>query len=318
MFSVVRRLVPSGLGSSGSSIFASRHAQSCLGSACASSRWMSTSVTESPVSSTDEGNVDENGKKKHIKILKKHDRPIIKKLRAHNAEHEEKAAALGLEWRIVSSTILHRYPVISRDPEQWELDMGKLEEDITEKKREWFHKQVGETSPANLIGTANPSYEEIVAMLPFEPASRVTEADRTNDTRSKDRRLQDSAFLIVKRNREHYAWQFPQGKINFDKDGDNARSAAERIIDRAVGKINRWFVSNSPCGHICYPYSSEMQQQRKQYGAKVYFYRCQLIAGTIKLETRLYTDYAWVTRDEISKYMDDKLTGEFLEAVLPY
>jgi hypothetical protein len=39
-----------------------------------------------------------------------------------------------------------------------------------------------------------------------------------------------------------------------------------------------------------------MQQQRKQYGAKVFFYRAQLIEGSIKLETKLYKDYAWVGR----------------------
>ena len=39
-----------------------------------------------------------------------------------------------------------------------------------------------------------------------------------------------------------------------------------------------------------------MQAQRKQYGAMVYFYRCQLIEGGINLETKLYKDYAWIHR----------------------
>ena len=62
-----------------------------------------------------------------------------------------------------------------------------------------------------LIAKDNPTYEEIVDTLPFKPASRITEADKTNDRRSKERRLQDSLFLLVKRNREDHAWQFPQG-----------------------------------------------------------------------------------------------------------
>lgn len=70
--------------------------------------------------------------------------------------------------------------------------------------------------------------------MPFKPAPRVTEAgkqnvstlqvfihlhgaskksDEKNDRRSMDRRLQDSLFLIVKRNRNDKAWQFPQGKF---------------------------------------------------------------------------------------------------------
>jgi hypothetical protein len=71
---------------------------------------------------------------------------------------------------------------------------------------------------------------------------------------------------------------------------------AERVLDRAIGKTRHWFVSNAPIGHICYAYPKAMQQQRKQYGAKVFFYRAQLIEGSIKLETKLYKDYAWVGR----------------------
>jgi large subunit ribosomal protein L46 len=56
------------------------------------------------------------------------------------------------------------------------------------------------------------SYEELVKQLPFEPASRITEADKTNDRKSPDRRLQDSLYLIVKRKRNNFQWQFPQGK----------------------------------------------------------------------------------------------------------
>jgi hypothetical protein len=71
---------------------------------------------------------------------------------------------------------------------------------------------------------------------------------------------------------------------------------AERVNDRSVGELRRWFVSNSPAGHYCYAYPKEMQQQRKQYGAKVFFYRAQLLEGSLRLETRLYKDYAWVAR----------------------
>jgi hypothetical protein len=88
--------------------------------------------------------------------------------------------------------------------------------------------------------------EEIINSLPFKPRSRITEAgkfdktiqtqfhlnqyknnviyklslslyiyslDENNDRKSIERRLQDSLFLIVKRNREDHSWQFPQGKI---------------------------------------------------------------------------------------------------------
>lgn len=67
-------------------------------------------------------------------------------------------------------------------------------------------------------------------------------------------------------------------------------------MDRAIGNTNRWFISNSPMGHYCYEYPPAIQQQRKQFGAKVFYYRAQYLEGTVKLETRLYKDYAWISR----------------------
>lgn len=71
--------------------------------------------------------------------------------------------------------------------------------------------------------------------MPFQPAPRVTEAgtrpsvsyfwmrssnithvsftDHANDRKSLERKLDQSLYLIVKRNREDNAWQFPQGKV---------------------------------------------------------------------------------------------------------
>ena len=67
------------------------------------------------------------------------------------------------------------------------------------------------------LKTLSQGYEEIIESLPFTPASRVSEADEKNDRRSLERRLQDSLFLIVKRNRDSHSWQFPQGKWRADE-----------------------------------------------------------------------------------------------------
>lgn len=160
----------------------------------------------------------------------------------------------------------------------------------------------------------NPTVEEIIESMPFKPASRITEADKTNDKHSLERHLPNSLFLVVKRNRADNAWQFPQGKI-LDTE-NNMRGVAERVLDRAGGKFRRWFISNAPIGYYCYEYPEEIQKARNQYGAKVFFYRAQLIAGSIKLETKLYKDYAWVTKDELAEYFDEDMT-EYLQAILP-
>jgi large subunit ribosomal protein L46 len=108
-----------------------------------------------------------------------------------------------------------------------------------------------------------------------------------------ERRLQDSLYLIVKRNRSDNSWQFPQGKW---LEEENMRQTAERVIDRAIGKSKRWFMSNAPVGHYCYEYPQAIQEKRNNFGAKVFYYRAQVLSGSIKLQTKLYTDYAWVAR----------------------
>ena len=64
-----------------------------------------------------------------------------------------------------------------------------------------------------------------------------------------------------------------------------------------------------------YEYPAELKQSRRQFGAHVFFYRAQLIAGSVKLETRLYKDYAWISRHEVNEYFDDT-TANYLRALL--
>jgi hypothetical protein len=257
---------------------------------------------------------EDGGKKKNRKLIKqKHNRSIIQKQRGIVEDLEVKQKASGLPWRIVSAAALHRYPVILPEMPKWKEEMSEIQDKIDNQKREMLLKEAAKVS-AQFINEENPTVDEILTTLPFKPASRITEADLNNDRRSLERKLDISLYLIVKRNRKDAAWQFPQGKL-LDEE-KSVRIGAERVLDRAVGKINRWFISNSPIGYHLYPYPPAMQEHRKQFGAKVFFYRSQLIEGTIKLETRLYTDYAWVTRDELVEYFD-KDTAELLHAMLP-
>jgi hypothetical protein len=89
--------------------------------------------------------------------------------------------------------------------EKWDLD-----EKIENRHRAYAIEKLNNLKNSYKIPEKNPTLEEIIASLPFTPAPRVTEADDKNDYRSIDRKLQDSLFLVVKRNREDNSWQFPQ------------------------------------------------------------------------------------------------------------
>lgn len=242
----------------------------------------------------------------------KGNRPILIEQNERNSILEAKAVALGLPWRIIASSILQRYPTVLKEAEPWEQEHIDLQEKLDDLKRQEFMDAIKDTE-AMVIAEQNPSYDEILETLPFTPAPRVTEADLNNDRHSLDRKLPDNLFFVVKRNRDSYGWQFPQGKL---KEGETARAGAERVIDRAVGKIERWFISNAPIGHYCYEYSAEEQAQRKEFGAKVFFYRCQIIGGNVRLETRLYKDFAWIGRDEVEEYFPSEMC-HLLKSIIP-
>ena len=50
---------------------------------------------------------------------------------------------MNLEWRIMGATILHSYPTITKEPEDWEVKFAELEDIINEKRREHFFSLVG-------------------------------------------------------------------------------------------------------------------------------------------------------------------------------
>lgn len=47
----------------------------------------------------------------------------------------------------------------------------------------------------------------------FQPASRETEADRSRDLKSLQRKLDRVLYLLVKKPRKEHAWQMPQGGL---------------------------------------------------------------------------------------------------------
>lgn len=239
-------------------------------------------------------------------------RPIVKERRMTNVEHDSKAKDLGLGFRTVVSGILHRYPTITPEIPEWDKAMQEVQQKINLKKLMEMNEAVENSEGSDILPDVEMSIDEMINAMPFQPASRSTLADEENDRHSTDRRLADSLFLLVKRNRDDKSWQFPQGKL---RDEETLRSGAERITDRAVGSVERWFVGNAPIGHYVYAYPEALQKQRNEYGAKVFFYRSQLCAGNIKLETRLYTDFAWVARDEIEEYLDPE-TSAYMSKLL--
>jgi len=84
-------------------------------------------------------------KLKRLIIKPKYRRPIVQKQRERNAQLDEKAKTLSMSWRYLGATILHRYPVVTPDPTEWETQMWEMQDKMDDMKRKWLLDQIGGT-----------------------------------------------------------------------------------------------------------------------------------------------------------------------------
>lgn len=135
----------------------------------------------------------------------------------------------------------------------------------------------------------------------FQLASRITEADKTHDTTSTNRKLEDPLTLIIEQKiGDKNIVLLPQGQLC---DGETLRQAAERIIKERCGEsLEVQFYGNAPCGYYKFKYPK--QAQKENVGAKLFFYRAVLKSGQVD---KKLTKFEWLDRDELLAKFDDSV-----------
>ena len=143
----------------------------------------------------------------------------------------------------------------------------------------------------------------------YQLQSRLTEADKKNDTKSLNRKLEDTLILFVEQ-------QIGQGKhllLPQSKrlDGETLRQTAERVVREKCGddSINTVFYGNAPCGFYKYKYPIS---ERKEgiVGAKVFFFRATYKSGHLHSD-KVKAKYEWLDKLE----MQSKLKGQYADSV---
>lgn len=127
---------------------------------------------------------------------------------------------------------------------------------------------------------------------------RITKADTENDIKALTRKLDRTLYLLVEQNSE---WKFPTFGLDAK---EPIHDAAERGL-RQVGGINMktWTVSNTPAAVI------KTEDSRKEF-----FIKSHIIHGTFNLQNiHGVTDYAWLTKNEIS----EKVSSEYYNELGP-
>ncbi|RYP31133.1 hypothetical protein DL767_005886 [Monosporascus sp. MG133] len=222
----------------------------------------------------------------------------------------KKDTAADLDWRIkfeergkIAAKELGRYYAKGRNAWNDELLVGSTlsnEERIRDILLKDAENRVTEDGEE-----ADP--DEIV---PVErPMDRITEADKMNDVRRLDRKLDRTLYLVVQS--KDGRWQFPSGDVPTD---EHLHETAARVLESTAGvNMNTWIVGRVPVAHmVSHPEFNEDMSLKKR-GEKVFFLKGRIMAGQADLKdnTMGYQDFHWLTKEELR----EKLEPDYFHAV---
>ncbi|KAI9659379.1 MAG: 54S ribosomal protein L17 mitochondrial [Bathelium mastoideum] len=136
------------------------------------------------------------------------------------------------------------------------------------------------------------------------PMPRVTEADKEGNTKSLDRSLQRTLYLLIK-NAEG-RWIFPHTRV---MGKESLHTAAERLLVQTGGiNMNTWVVGNVPIGHCEFNFRRHIAQQKEnleELGEKTFFMKARIMAGQANLAQNAFgdTDFQWLSKEEIENFV---------------
>uniref|UniRef100_A0A182KAK2 Large ribosomal subunit protein mL46 n=1 Tax=Anopheles christyi TaxID=43041 RepID=A0A182KAK2_9DIPT len=227
------------------------------------------------------------------------------------------AAQSEQKWDLYAGVLVERLPIVTKTLEPIEAKFKEMLNQIELEKslksnhelRKETEKQQLELLKAGKIDLDSEALKQTAQDLEdayneelsrFKPAPRITEADKTNDIRSLDRKLEETLVLLVEQKlgtKSHYL--LPQG---LHKKGESMRQTAERTLKECCGDtLQVTFYGNAPVGFYKYKYPPSVRNDGA-VGAKVFFFRSVLKdsgknIGTDKVK------YQWLSQDELQKQL---------------
>jgi len=126
--------------------------------------------------------------------------------------------------------------------------------------------------------------------------ARLSESDKLGDTRTLDR-LYDHRLVLVVREKSTGRWTLPW----VQREGEERlRAAAQRSVASSVGEeLEAWVMGEFPLSVWLHEYSPEEQEAKGCLGEKRLFFRAEALDGRIRLDRDSFSDYQWLTRDEV-------------------
>ncbi|XP_046560193.1 39S ribosomal protein L46, mitochondrial-like isoform X1 [Haliotis rubra] len=221
------------------------------------------------------------------------------------------------QWQLMSAVCVERFPVITELKTKMEDRFGELldkmefensllsNHEIRHRNdilREARRKEDDfEETEAEAVTQTALDLEDMWEMetKQFTPADRLTDADKSGDKKSTDRKLTEKLVLLVKQKvGDKPLWVFPQGSWS---EGESLRETAERVLGVRCGEeLSAQFVGNAPCGVHQYVFRSSPETET---GVKLFFFKAAYKTGSVNVDEDSTEDFLWVTKRELRDYL---------------
>lgn len=191
--------------------------------------------------------------------------------------------------KLVASVLFERLPVI----------IPKMEPIVYAFKEYTFRwdQQYRVEYPEKYLTKSDSSETAEENLIEYVPAPRITEADKTNDTKSLNRALDERLYLLLygptfSSPNGKPVWHFPEKVYEAE---ENMRKCAESALKSVIGDLSRtYFVGNAPMAHMVVEPSED---DKKLPSFKRFFFK-SMVAGK-KYNVGGCDDFMWATKAEI-------------------
>ncbi|XP_055628944.1 39S ribosomal protein L46, mitochondrial [Toxorhynchites rutilus septentrionalis] len=237
---------------------------------------------------------------------------------ARRISSEASSSTAKEKWDIFAGVLAERLPVITKTLTPLEANfktmLGQIEFENSLKSNHEIRKETEkrqvELLKAGKLDLDSEALKQTAQDLEdayndefskFKPAPRITEADKKNDTKSLNRKLEETLILLTEHKLgDKCLYILPQGK---HVKGESLRQTAERVLKDAGGKaLSVSFYGNAPIGFHKYKYPSTARQET--VGAKIFFFRCVLKPQTANISGK-NVKWQWLDQSELQKTLNE-------------
>ncbi|PVU97963.1 hypothetical protein BB561_000211 [Smittium simulii] len=159
------------------------------------------------------------------------------------------------------------------------------------KKDSVSEEELKKEEELKLALSKNLGSDENIFSRKAQLCSRVTEADKTGDITSLERKLDRTLYFLINKNKTTKEWRFPSKKVSADEVLNSAMMKC--FIENCGSKAEIWSVGRGPIGHMI-ENNKDLNQE-----TKTFFLKSHILSG--KIVEKKSTEYAWLSKEEIEK-----------------